>query len=152
MLPEIYIVDETNAGTCWREAHCLLLGNLPLSLKSFNLLFLCKFVKSTMLCFPNSPIFSISAIYMYSILSLLWEYSTVYGLAPLMQNTIFVKTTPNGITIEIQLILKLHSSTIQTHQAYNYRWPSLLSQIAFCWSCQTIKVYCIQGCGASEWY
>ena len=44
--------------------------------------------------------------------------------------------------MEIQLTLKLHSSTIQTYQAYNYRWPSLLSQIAFCWSCQTIKVYC----------
>ena len=53
-------------------------------LKSFNLLFLCKFVKSTMLYFPNSPIFSISAIYMDNILALSWKYSTVYGLAPLM--------------------------------------------------------------------
>ena len=39
---------------------------------------------------------------MYSILGLLWEYSTVYGLTSFMQNTIFVKTTPNGATIEIQ--------------------------------------------------
>ena len=37
--------------------------------------------------------------------------------------------------------LKLHSSTIQTHQAHGYRWPSLLLQVTFCWSYQTIKVH-----------
>ena len=28
LLLEIYIVNKTNAGICWREAYCLLLGTL----------------------------------------------------------------------------------------------------------------------------
>ena len=35
--------------------------------------------------FSKQSYISITAIYMYSILALLWKYSTVYGLAPLMQ-------------------------------------------------------------------
>ena len=42
------------------------------------------------------------------------------------------------------LTLNLHSSTVQVHQAYGYRWPSLFSQMAFSQPCQTVKVHYTQ--------
>ena len=38
-------------------------------------------------------------------------------------------------------LLKLHSCTTQKHQTHGYRCPSFLSQMAFCWPCQTFKVH-----------
>ena len=34
---------------------------------------------------------------------------------------------------------------------YPYKWPTVLSQMIFCWPCQTTKVHC-RVCGASEWH
>ena len=49
------------------------------------------------------------------------------------------------VNLLYSLILKLHTSTIQIHQAYGYRWPGLLSQTAFAnpvklWVCTTGSV------------
>ena len=39
------------------------------------------------------------------------------------------------------LTLMLYSSTVYTLQTYGYRWPSLVSQMAFCWLSLTKMVY-----------
>ena len=59
----------------------------------------------------------------------------------------FVKTDPNRTRTEIQF----NSCTIQKLQTHGYRWPSLLSQMAFCHSCQTTKVH-YRVYEASEWH
>ena len=65
----------------------------------------------------------------------------------------FAKTIPKGTRDEIQItascILKLHSSTIQTHQVYGCRWPGLLLQAAFFRPCQPTRV-CYRASGATE--
>ena len=39
--------------------------------------------------------------------------------------------------------------TLWQHQVYGYKWPSLLSQMAFCQPCKTMKVN-FRDCGARE--
>ena len=67
--------------------------------------------------------------------------------------TRFAKTAQNHTRTESNLWLniKTTSSTIQTYQAYGYRWSSLLSQMVFYQPCQTMKVH-YRDCEASEWY
>ena len=47
--------------------------------------------------------------------------------------------------------LKLNSCTNQKRLTHGHRWPSLLSQTAFCHPCQNIKVH-YRVFGASEWH
>ena len=67
----------------------------------------------------------------------------------------FAKTVPKGTRSEIQITvlhtLKLHLSTIQTHQVYGCRWPDLLLhvQAASCQPRQPMKVH-YRASGASE--
>ena len=48
----------------------------------------------------------------------------------------FTKTVPNRTRTEIQFIAEHKTYTLalrtQKHQTHGYRWPSLLSQMAFC--------------------
>ena len=43
----------------------------------------------------------------------------------------FAKTVSNRARIEIQFILNICCCTILEQQVYGYRWPSVLSQLAF---------------------
>ena len=60
--------------------------------------------------------------------------------------TRFAKPVSNRTRNEIQFIvscwtLNPHSCTTEKHQTHDYRWSSLLSQMAFCWPCQTTEVH-----------
>ena len=63
-----------------------------------------------------------------------------------MYVTGFAKTHPNQLSYS--LTLKLHSCSLLRHQAYWYRWPSLLSQLAFHQPCQAIKMH-YRACGSN---
>ena len=60
----------------------------------------------------------------------------------------FTKAVPNYTRTEIQFMAE-HSNTTQKHQTHGYWWPSLLSQMAFCQPCQTMKVH-YRACGAMQ--
>ena len=66
---------------------------------------------------------------------------------PEINVTGIVKIDPNHTGTEILII----ACTNQKRLTHGYRWPSLLTQTAFCHPCQTIKVH-YRVFGASEWH
>ena len=147
MLPKIHVVNVTNAGTCGREAHCLLPGNLPLPLNySKCCKYVCKRYEVCQVIFLHSAVFSTQLFICHHC-----YFSTVLALilpCKILYVTGFAKIALNGTTTETKLTLKLHSNNIQTHkhmaihrQVYFHRWPFAYP----------IKVY-YRACGDREWH
>ena len=63
----------------------------------------------------------------------------------------FVKIDSNCTRTDIHFIAEHYSCTTCKCLTHGYRWPSLLSQTAFCHPCQTTKVH-YRVFWASEWH